>query len=82
MSRPVQNDPTIVLNYIIQYKENHDGLSPSIQNICDGCGMASPASVVYVIAKLERQGFIKRLGKYQPGIMVTGGQWSLQEVIE
>ena len=69
------------IEYIIEYKEKHDGCAPSVRDIAGeiGCGVGY---VKTVLAELEIDGDIKRIkldnGKRPArGIMVTGGRWRL-----
>lgn len=66
-----------ILNYIIGYKREWDGLSPTIREIADTFNIPSTGHVHAILANLERDGKIKRR-KGRPGIMVTGGKWVYQ----
>lgn len=65
-----------VLEFIIRYKEEHDGNSPSVFQIRDACELSAVSTVYYHLTKLEEAGRIK-LNKIK-GIEVTGGEWSYE----
>ena len=48
-----------VLNFIRQYIEISDGLSPVYSEIADGCGISSKSNVHRVIHSLIERGFIE-----------------------
>lgn len=65
-----------ILKFITEYKEGHDGNSPSYREIADDCGVPNVSTVKYYLTRLERQGKIRR----PPGarsIEVVGGEWRL-----
>ena len=65
-----------VLEFIIQYKEKHDGLSPSYREI--GEVIQSSTSIVEIyLDELQARGFIELLGGRARGIMVAGGEWKI-----
>lgn len=63
-----------VLDYIIEHKQRHDGLAPSIRDICDVCAISSTSVATYHLDKLQAAGKIKRMYG-MPGIVVVGGRW-------
>ena len=63
-----------VLRYIIRYKGMNDGLSPSMREIMEACGIRSLSHVHLILEKLEDAGWINRDGNR--GIFVVGGQWT------
>jgi len=70
-----------VLDYIVNYKAEHDGLSPTYENIAEHLGIVSKAYVSYLVAKLVKVDAVRLLrnGNRVNGIMVVGGQWSYQD---
>ena len=62
-----------IMAFIVSFKERHDGLSPSMREIMDGCGMFSTSHVDYYLQQLEEMDLIKRSGRR--GIQVIGGVW-------
>ena len=74
-SEPV-HDPDMLYRYICRYKRLHDGLSPTIREIGDACGISSTSVVNYNLQKLAKAGLIKRYGGGKTrGIVVVGGEW-------
>ena len=70
--------------YIVQYKRDHDGLSPTYEQIMQNCGIASKSTVGYKLRRLEDDGLIRLLRNeknYVQGIMVNRGRWSLSDVV-
>jgi len=65
-----------ILEFIIQYKREHEGASPSFREICAGCYLASVSTVKYHLEELERTGRIER-DEDNPNrnIRVPGGEW-------
>jgi len=63
-----------ILNFIIRYKRENDGSSPTIRMIQQGCGISSTSMVHFYRRKLEELGLIAFDGR---SIIVTGGIWSL-----
>ena len=73
-----------VFKFIIDFKKSHDGNSPSIREIGEGCGISSTSVVTYWLNKLEEQGFIRRpeppFGiRFANRIEVIGGQWKKED---
>ncbi len=61
-----------VYKYIIKYKSDNDGLSPSMREIM-AQGVSSTSVVDWHLKKLEQEGKIRCSGVR--GIKVTGGEW-------
>ena len=61
-----------IYQYIIDYKRNHDGNSPTRQEIKTYCGISSTSVVQYRLHKLEAKGLITVAGGR---ISVVGGLW-------
>lgn len=75
-SAPV-HDPETVYAYICRYKRRHDGLSPTLREIGDACGISSTSVVNYQLHKLHRAGRIRFHGDGKMrGIIVPGGRWT------
>jgi SOS-response transcriptional repressor LexA len=68
-----QND---LLKYIIQYKQAHDGNSPTYQEMIDTLGISSKSVVKYMLVDLQRAGRIRLVGGSKSrSIEVIGGRW-------
>lgn len=61
-----------ILAFIIEYKQAHDGISPSIAEIAEGVFL-STAGVKYHLRLMHAYGTIKVLGRRS--ITVPGGRW-------
>ncbi len=66
-----------ILDFIIQFKCEHDGLSPTVREIAAHFPFAT-TTVAYYLDVLHMRGFIEYIGKGKMrGIMVNGGEWRL-----
>ena len=63
-----------IFHFIISYKTENDGLSPTYREICEECGISSTSVVRYHLLKLEQEGKIA-FGKKKRGIKIIGGEW-------
>lgn len=64
-----------VLEYVIAFKREHDGLSPTVREIGRVLGIPSTSHVARVLGQLEQEGKIRR----DPhGIVVVGGWWTME----
>ncbi len=61
-----------VFAFVVQYKREHDGLSPTISEIADACYL-HPSTARYHLTRLELEGRIRITGRR--GIEVIGGAW-------
>ncbi|MGA2504236.1 MAG: hypothetical protein ABSG01_09120 [Anaerolineales bacterium] len=83
--RSAYRDPTMprevrVFAFIVSYKQNHDGNSPTIREIGEAVGVNSTSLVLFYLNKLEKQGRIRRpepkIGeRFAANIEVIGGKW-------
>ena len=64
-----------VLQAIIQYKTDHDGLGPTVRELAVITNTASTSSIDYHLGRLEAAGLIQRDPVVSRAIRVTGGQW-------
>lgn len=66
-----------VMNFLIEYKKEHDGNSPDLRTIMRECDISSLSVVKYMLEKLEAEGKIRLPRKYRSrGIEIVGGQWT------
>lgn len=65
--------PADILEYIVTYKSEHNGNSPSLDDIKDEFGM-SKSSAKYILDKLKREGYIS--GEGVRNISIPNSQWS------
>lgn len=71
-----------VMDFILEYKRAHDGISPTVREIGEACEISSTSVVNYHLLVLERAGSIVREYAGQRGIRVTGGIWMLEKDLE
>ena len=70
-----------IYGFIVRYKEQHDGNSPTYREIMTGCQLKSVSTVGYYLADLEDRGLIVRSVRRGGArvIEVVGGQWIAPE---
>ena len=61
-----------IFDFIIQYKFLHQGNTPTIHQIMDGCDLSTTSLVVFHLNKLADAGRITRDGRE---ITVPGARW-------
>jgi SOS-response transcriptional repressor LexA len=69
-----------IYKYIVTYKRDHDGNSPTIREIMEECEISSTSMVVFYLNKLVGKGLIRRpeplMGsRFTTKIEVVGGKW-------
>lgn len=66
-----------VFDFIVRYKQNNDGNSPSMADIQNGCCIPSKSTVDIRLKELAEDGRILfgRFGRSR-SIKVVGGKWS------
>ena len=70
-----------VLEFIIAYKQLHDGNSPTWREIGNACNISSVSVVAYILKKLEDQGkIILEHNSLPRKIIIVGGRWVLEKV--
>lgn len=74
------HDPDRVFAFIVQYKRSHDGNSPTIQEICEECGISSKSVCQRILRKLAAHGKLKPHRKGKPRAVETvGGKWTYSD---
>jgi DNA-binding transcriptional ArsR family regulator len=63
-----------IFNYLVQYKEEHDGNTPSNRQIAAACHV-SPSTVAHHLARLERAHRLRLTDDEYRNIEIVGGQW-------
>lgn len=68
-----------IFDFIVAHKRAHDGIPPTIRQICQACGISSSSMVQLYLRKLQDEGKI-RLGEGSSArsIIVVGGRWELR----
>ncbi|MBE6904201.1 MAG: transcriptional repressor LexA [Ruminococcaceae bacterium] len=59
--RKAEEKKRLILNYVTQ-KCSHDGIPPTIREICEAVGLKSPSSVHAYLEQLNEEGLIKKDG--------------------
>ena len=79
MSGKRKYDYDKILEYIIGYKKEYDGLSPSLRDIMAYFDISSTCVASHVLKALESEGKIIFKDKYiSRGYMVVGGEWRMK----
>ena len=78
----MKNKAKEVLEFIIAYKSEHDGVSPSFREIGEACGMVSTSTVAYYLASLRADGILDFQDGVPRSIEVMSGRWLLQSEID
>lgn len=60
MPKPLTDKQRAVLNFIIKFKDEHTGCSPSYLEICANFGYSSNKSAWQHLEALSRKGYIRR----------------------
>ena len=64
-----------VLDFIIDYKTQHDGNSPTFREIASGCGFHTTSSIRIALNFLQDHGQIYYEERQTRAIQVVGGKW-------
>ncbi len=73
---------TAVFNFIVAYKESHDGNSPALRDIMRAFAISSTSEAWRALDDLARMGVLRKRGANEGGcrasrsIEVVGGAWS------
>lgn len=70
-----------VLRFVIQYKRDHDGNSPTLREISDGLNIRAVSEVSGLLDELEGAGLVHRRDRRAAYIEVVGGTWTHAEDI-
>ena len=68
--------------FIIQYKIENDGISPSIREMGEYLEVKSTGLVFFYLRKLEAAGRIVVVKNQRRHISIPGGQWNLTQVAQ
>ena len=66
-----------IYNFIVKYKAENDGLSPSLREIRQGVNISTLSIVSGRLIELRDQGYIKFEDNIARSIKVVGGKWEL-----
>jgi SOS-response transcriptional repressor LexA len=67
-----------ILEFIIEYKKENDGLSPTMREIMTACDMSSTSLVSHHLDVLVEDGHLGRTGHHRH-LTVPGGRWIIGE---
>ena len=70
-----------VFDFIVKFKADNDGVSPSYREIMEACDISSFSHVKYLLGKLAAGGRISLGDGKSRTIYVTGGQWQYEEPV-
>ena len=79
-----RHNPLQIYRFIVDYKAQHDGNSPTIRQIQRACGVNSTSVVVSLLNNLELQGLIRRPRNgtdKSRNIEVVGGTWTCVKIM-
>ena len=62
----------MVYAYIVQYKQEHDGNSPTYRQIAAGLGYSSVSVIQHYLNMLSKAGLVKM----ENNDLVVGGKWT------
>lgn len=65
-----------VLAFVVKFKQEHCGDSPTMEEIAAGVGVASRSTVLVHLGALERHGLIERARKDARRIGIPGAVWT------
>ena len=68
-----------IFNWIVEYKTEHDGNSPSLRELMRACNITSSSVASHILRRLARAGKISLTGQRSRtrSIIVIGGEWHL-----
>lgn len=65
-----------VYRYVLKFKAENDGVSPTLVEISAGIGLASFTDISRRLRELETAGLVRTIGKHSgKRILITGGKW-------
>lgn len=67
-----------VLKFIKDYKAIHQGNTPTLREISDGCQLSSQGHALYHVEHLEKASRITRTGASGRNIEIPGAVWELR----
>jgi SOS-response transcriptional repressor LexA len=65
----------IVFDFIVSYKRKHDGVAPSLAEICDACGLKAKSHVSVILQQLHSCDLIRFKPGVSRSVQVIGGRW-------
>ena len=68
-----------IFAYVVHYKSEHDGNSPSMREIANECGLTSQTVALYHLMGLAVRGMVRMEEGSARSIQVIGGKWTYEE---
>jgi hypothetical protein len=69
-----------IFRWIIEYKSQHDGNSPSLTEMMSACCISSRSVARYQLRRMQSAGLIRLAGSKQArSICVVGGEWHMSD---
>lgn len=65
-----------VFDFIVLYKKEHDGNSPSLREIANACFLSNQSTVQYHLTRLEIENRIHISGERRRHIEIVGATWN------
>ena len=65
----------LVVEFVIQYKMEHNGNSPAYDQIMEACDISTKSHVKYILDRLQEDGKIELEPGNARSISVYGGEW-------
>jgi len=78
LKKPLSDREQSLLDFIIRFKTDNDGIGPTIQQMVDETDITSKSVVVYYLLRLEERGLIERDICTPRMIRVPGYEWRKQ----
>lgn len=75
--KPLKHSRQAVLDFIIRYKQQHDGNSPSMREIMAASSVSTLSLIDHILDDLVDAGLIVR-GPGARNIQVVGGRWQFE----
>lgn len=72
---PTKYDNDIVFAWLVKYKSQHNGNSPTLREMCTGLNISSISVAHHILDGLQKQGRIVLPHKGCNGIEITGSKW-------
>lgn len=84
MNTQTTHDLQKIFDWVVIYKQNHDGNSPTLREMMRACGISSLSVARSTLGRLEHAGLIRFIGgrSHARGFAVVGGEWRFNRTKE
>ena len=79
MIKPMLETERETYSFILDFKSDNDGNSPTLREIVDNTIVKSTSHANEIVRNLESMGLVKIMPWKARGIIVIGGSWSMDE---